>query len=173
MKYVSSAVTFAEFPNEIALCLNISNCPCLCENCSQSELAGDFGTILDEEELDKLIKNNEGITLIGFMGGDSSHETVKELCDYIHKKYKNIKVGMYSGREYFDMLLLNCLDVYKIGKWIQPKGPINDWPKQNCGPLKFPFSNQLYFVKENNLWINKTYLFRQIKINNLEREIIK
>ena len=43
LKYVDTKVTFAEVPNEISLCINISNCPCKCHNCHSSYLAEDIG----------------------------------------------------------------------------------------------------------------------------------
>ena len=68
LKYVETLVTFSEFPDEISLCINISNCPNACVNCHSSYLKEDIGTILDYKELDKLIQKNHGITCIGFMG---------------------------------------------------------------------------------------------------------
>ena len=57
LKYVDTKVTFAEVPNEISLCINISNCPCHCINCHSSYLAEDIGEPLNLDNLVKLIKN--------------------------------------------------------------------------------------------------------------------
>ena len=38
MKYTDTQVTFSEFPDEIALCINISNCPWHCPGCHSPEL---------------------------------------------------------------------------------------------------------------------------------------
>jgi len=165
------AITFSEFPDEISLNFNITNCPGNCSHCSEPELLADVGEEITEELLDKFIKDNPGITMIGFMGGDRDHKTVYELSKYI--KSKGLKVGIYSGQEYLDLNLLQILDYYKIGRWIMPTGNPDDWPKLNCGPLIFPFSNQLMFKKEDNKWINITNKFRKEPINNLERYIIK
>ena len=43
LKYIDTKVTFAEVPNEISLCINISNCPCNCKGCHSSYLAEDIG----------------------------------------------------------------------------------------------------------------------------------
>jgi len=171
LKYLSSAIVFAEFPDEICLALNITGCPCMCDHCSEPELRPDIGTEITEEELLSLIEKNKGITMIGFMGGDRDHKAIVELSKIIHST--GLKVGMYSGRDSLDMNLLNCLDYYKIGKWIMPEGNVDDWWKKNCGPLKFTFSNQLMFKKENNLWINITNRFRNRPINNLKKEILE
>lgn len=122
LKYFDFAVVFQEFPEEIALAINITNCPCHCEKCSEPWLQQDAGTELTEEELDKLITTHKGITLVGFMGGDNDHERIKVLTNYIHEKY-NLKVGMYSGFDSLDMNLLDCLDYYKIGAFRMFKGP--------------------------------------------------
>jgi anaerobic ribonucleoside-triphosphate reductase activating protein len=43
LKYVDTAVTFAEFPNEVSLCINISGCPCCCDGCHSPYLSKDIG----------------------------------------------------------------------------------------------------------------------------------
>ena len=68
IKYVDTLVTFSEVPDEITLCINISNCICHCKNCHSSYLAEDIGEELTFKALDTLIKNNNGITCVAFMG---------------------------------------------------------------------------------------------------------
>lgn len=164
-------ITFEEFPDEIALCLNISNCPGTCECCSEPELREDKGIELTKEEIDRIIEDHPGVSLIGFMGGDNDHDAILQLSMYIHTK--GIKVGMYSGFDYLDMRLANELDCYKIGRFIMPKGSIETWSEQTCGPIVFPFSNQIYFEKHGNKLVDATYKFRKKKINNLEKFIIR
>ena len=168
-----TTVTFSEFPDEVTLCVNISNCPGMCENCSEAYLQGDIGEYLTNDAIDTLIKNNQGITVFGLMGGDSKHEDVKRIADYIHAKHPNIKVGMYSGWEYINLELANVLDYYKIGRWITPKGDSKEWFKTNCGPLVFPWSNQLLFKKVGNKLVNITSKFRNKPISDYERYIVK
>ena len=88
LKYVETLVTFSEFPDEISLCINISNCPNACVNCHSSYLKEDIGTILDYKELDKLIQKNHGITCIGFMGGDRYPSEINKLAKYIKDNYE-------------------------------------------------------------------------------------
>lgn len=121
IKYLSSAIVFAEFPDEICLALTITNCPYRCRGCSQPELQQDIGTELTEEELDRLISLNPGITMIGFMGGDNDHAQITQLAKHIHTK--GLLVGMYSGFDTLDVGLMSVLNYYKIGRYIQFKGP--------------------------------------------------
>lgn len=176
LKYYDCATTFAEFPDCITLCVNISNCPGYCDGCSEPWLLEDVGTELTSEEIDKLIKNNPGITVFGLMGGDNDHKDVARVANYIHENYPDLKVGMYSGREFLNMNLLNCLDLYKIGRWIMPKGPVSEWHKTNNGVLQFPWSNQLLFekvkLKDEFVWVNVTSKFRKSPLGNPERYII-
>lgn len=127
LKVYDYAITFSEFPDEIALCLNISNCPCHCEGCSENYLKEDIGKELTRELIDELmIKYRDyGITLIGFMGGDRDHKEISQMLNYIKSKYQ-LKVGMYSGLDYIDLDLINVLDYYKIGRFILPKGEERD-----------------------------------------------
>lgn len=172
IKYYDKCTTFAEFPDEIALCVNISNCIGTCDGCSEPWLREDIGTELTEQEVDKLIKENPDITLFGFMGGDRDHNYILHLTRYIHEHY-NIKVGMYSGRDYLNLDLAKELDCYKIGRFIMPKGPVDTWSKQNCGPITFPFSNQIYYERHGDILLNCTYKFRTKTLNDLEKQIIK
>lgn len=171
LKYVESAVTFSEFPDEISLTLSISNCPNNCPGCSESYLAQDIGTELTTSELDRLLVSNPGITLVGFMGGDASHSDIIEISKYIHEKY-NLKVGMYSGRDYIDLDLVNYLDYYKFGSWRCFSGNEEDWKNQYAGPLSIPTTNQVMLKKENNTLINITDRFMKIKKNNWKNFIL-
>ena len=92
LKYVNTEITFLEVPDEITLCINISNCPCHCKGCHSSYLAEDIGTILDSFELESLIKKNNGITCIAFMGGDSNPSEIDALAQFI-KIYYPLKVA--------------------------------------------------------------------------------
>ena len=68
LKYVDTLVSFQEVPDEITLCINISNCPCHCEGCHSAYLAEDIGTPLNWNALlYDLIPNNKGITCICFI----------------------------------------------------------------------------------------------------------
>lgn len=171
LKYYDYAVTFAEFPDCIALAVNISNCPGYCDGCSEPWLLKDIGTELTFEEIDKLIREHSDCSLFGIMGGDRDHKDIIRIAQYVHS-HSNMKVGVYSGLDYIDLELASYIDCYKIGRWIQPKGPEEKWHETNNGVLQFPWSNQLYFIKEGNKLVNATNLFRKQPISNLSRYII-
>ena len=122
LKYYDYAVTFAEFPDEISLCVNISGCPCRCPECHSKYLWNDVGKELDEEAIDLLIRSHPNCTLFGIMGGDSSHSDVIKIVDYIRKHYPNILIGMYSGLDEVDSSLLGRLDYYKVGRYDASRG---------------------------------------------------
>lgn len=172
LKYLNAATTFAEFPDEIALCVNITNCPGLCEHCSEPWLRKDGGKILDAEEAERLLRENPDVTLFGFMGGDADHAAVASLAHLIHASHPGMKVGMYSGMDEMDNVLKKELDRYKVGRFIMPKGPVEDWPRQACGPLCFPFSNQKYYEKEGGVWSDRTDKFRRKPLSDLTRYIL-
>lgn len=175
LKYYDVATTFSEFPDEIALCVNITGCPCHCDNCSEPWLRPYVGTELTNEEIDKLISEHTECTVFGLMGGDSNYEDCVRITNYIHEKHPGLKVGIYSGRDWLDLELAKVIDIYKCGRWIDPYqfGDPSEWPKHNCGVLQFAYSNQLYFERINGKLINNTYKFRKEIINNPERFIIK
>lgn len=174
IKAHSYTVSFTEFPNEISLIFNISNCPCLCEGCSESYLKEDIGSEVTEPYLDSLLeqfKDKYNITLVGFMGGDNDHHTLLQLLKYLKTKWK-IKTGFYSGFDYIDMCLLQYLDYYKVGRWIMPKGDPETWHLKACGPMNFPWSNQkLFRIKECKMY-DITEEFRKNPLGDLKQYII-
>ena len=58
LKYVDTAITFAEFPDEVSLCINISSCPCFCDGCHSPYLSKDIGEVLSLGRLQELIEAN-------------------------------------------------------------------------------------------------------------------
>ena len=123
LKYVNTAITFAEFPDEISLLINISNCPCHCKGCHSAYLAEDIGEPLDYIALTKLIiDSNKGITCVGLMGGDSDPKWINKLAKFI-KTSSELKVGWYSGRNYLPSEIdITFFDYIKLGPYINECG---------------------------------------------------
>ena len=128
LKYVNTMVTFSEFPDEISLCINISNCPCHCAGCHSSYLAEDIGKPLLESTLHKLITENKGITCVGFMGGDSDPKEVNKLAKWVRENYPELHIGWYSGRQTLadEVIDLGNFDYLKLGPYIKQFGPLNN-----------------------------------------------
>lgn len=125
MKYVDTLVSFSEIPDEITLCINISNCPNKCEGCHSSWLQENIGIELNNYELYDIINKNSGISCVCFMGGDSNPEEINNLA--IKIKSKDLKVGWYSGKsEISDKINIKNFDYIKIGPYLKDKGPLSD-----------------------------------------------
>lgn len=125
MKYVDTLVSFSEIPDEITLCINISNCPNKCERCHSPWLQENIGIELNNYELYDIINKNSGISCVCFMGGDSNPEEINNLA--IKIKSKNLKVGWYSGNsEISDKINIKNFDYIKIGPYLKDKGPLSD-----------------------------------------------
>ena len=91
LKYVDTLVGFAEIPDEITLCINISNCPCHCEGCHSPYLSQDIGEPLDLQHLTDLIDSNKGITCVCIMGGDANPSEVDDIAQDIKEYYPELK----------------------------------------------------------------------------------
>lgn len=126
IKYVDSKVTFTEIPDEITLCINISNCPCHCEECHSSYLAKDIGKSLNLEALTNLIDSNNGISCVCIMGGDANPSEVDDIAQNIKEYYPELKVAWYSGRQELSKEIeLENFNYIKLGPYIKDKGPLN------------------------------------------------
>lgn len=126
LKYVDSKVVFAEIPDEITLAINISNCPCHCEECHSPYLADDIGEPLDLQHLTDLIDSNRGITCVCIMGGDANPSEVDDIAQDIKEYYPNFKVGWYSGRDYISKDIdMSNFNYIKYGHYDKDKGPLN------------------------------------------------
>ncbi len=126
LKYVDTLVGFAEFPDEISLCINISGCPCNCKGCHSSYLAKDIGEPLDLQHLTNLIDSNKGISCVCIMGGDANPSEVDDIAQDIKEYYPELKVGWYSGRQELSKdIELGNFDYIKLGPYIEEFGPLN------------------------------------------------
>lgn len=130
IKYYNAMVVFEEIPDEITLAINITNCPCRCVNCHSKFLWGDVGTELTFEGLERLIKENDGITCVCFMGGDANPKEINDLATYISAKnmcgYKPLKIGWYSGKdELSEDIDIRLFDYIKLGHYDEKFGGLD------------------------------------------------
>lgn len=124
LKFKEVKVVFREIPDEITLAINITNCPIHCKDCHSKHLWENIGSDLTITKLNHLIIENEGISCVCFMGGDSDTNYLNNLAKYIKSNY-NIKVGWYSGQDTIDnMINLEYFDYIKIGHFNGK--PLND-----------------------------------------------
>jgi len=127
VKYDDTLVTCSEVPDELSLCINITGCPIHCPHCHSKWLWGDGGTELTNEELDKLIKKNDGITCVCFMGGDQDPKYVEQLAKHVKDKHKPLKVGWYSGaNNFYEDVDYYQFNFVKIGPYIEAYGGLNN-----------------------------------------------
>jgi anaerobic ribonucleoside-triphosphate reductase activating protein len=126
LKYIPEdiSITFAEIPDEICLCINITNCPHRCSGCHSQYLQKYIGSELTEDVLNDIVNKNNGVTCVVFMGGDSDKESLKKLGAFI--KSKNLKSAWYSGESSLPIeSYKEAFDYIKIGPYIKERGPLN------------------------------------------------
>ena len=147
IKYVDTLVSFSEVPDEISLCINISNCPCGCSGCHSAYLAEDIGEELTSGVLFNLIQTNKGISCVCLMGGDIEPERINMLASDI--KRWGYKVAWYSGRQYFpDEIRIDNFDYIKIGPYVE-----------KLGGLTSPNTNQIMYQNIDGRLVDITSKF--------------
>lgn len=126
IKYIETKIVFSEVPDEVALAINLTNCPCHCEGCHSPYLAEDIGEDLTIEKLTQLATEAEGITCIAFMGGDNDPKRINRLAKWVQDEL-DLKVAWYSGRDKLsDQIELKNFNYIKIGHYDENYGPLTD-----------------------------------------------
>ena len=125
LKYTDTQVVFREVPDKIALAINISHCPNHCIGCHSPELRSNIGTELTDDELDRLIKENDGINCVCFMGEGRDIERLSHLIERV-KKHHKIDTALYTGSDDFDETIFgDNLDYLKIGHYDEKYGSLD------------------------------------------------
>ena len=146
MKVASFDIVFQEIPGEVTLALNLSNCPCHCPGCHSQHLAEDIGEPVTEDLLDSLTGRYKGlITCVAFMGGDADPEEVVRWAEYV----RPLKTAWYSGRMNMPKNE-KAFDYVKLGPYIE-----------SLGGLKSPTTNQRFYKREDDTWIDITSVFQK------------
>jgi len=128
IKYIpqDTSITFEEIPDEVTLCINISNCQNNCKGCHSPYLKQNIGSLLDFRALDGLLEKNDGVTCLCFMGEGNDENALRNDISYLREKYPEIKVALYSGREdVSEDFYWENLDYLKIGPYMESMGPLN------------------------------------------------
>ena len=163
VKYTEAQVTFSEVPDEISLCINISNCPHRCKGCHSPHLQEDVGEKLTPEVLDRLIEDNKGITCVCFMGEGNRMLDIAYLSELVHLKH-GLKTAWYTGFNYnlsnqvIYRPLFQGFDYVKTGPYIESLGPLNKkttnqrmYKKISDKPFKFEDITYKFWKGENNV----------------------
>lgn len=126
LKYLNTQVTFAEVPDEITLCINITGCKNGCKNCHSPYLAEDIGEEIYFETIVDFYERYDGVSCICFMGGDSDPKWINILAEFVKMNIPKWKVAWYSGRQGLSKdINLEYFDYIKLGPYMEEFGPLN------------------------------------------------
>ena len=154
LKYYNHDIVFQEYPDEVTLAINLTLCPNRCAGCHSAFLREDIGEELTEERLTALIESNDGITCVGFQGGDNDPQTLFALARHVREKYEGrIRTGWYSGRTWLPDLkeLATALNYVKLGGY-----------SAKLGPLSSPNTNQRFYrIESDGRLTDPTLRFRK------------
>ena len=170
LKYTTAQVTFREIPDEITLCINISNCPIHCPDCHSKELWNNVGIELTPKEFNHLIEENKGITCICFMGGywPDIYKLLETWKYQYNKKplFLPFKLGWYTGisdiktffnskESHFWSNFIRWIKYVKFGQYIKELGPL-DSPTTN---QRFYKAKDVYLLDPLDYYEDITYKF--------------
>jgi len=141
IKYIKdmTTVVFEEIPDKISVAINITNCQNNCIGCHSQFLKNNTGETLDENEIDEIMKREDGINCFLFMGEGNDIPRLIELNQYVKDTYK-IETGIYSGSEAVPEVYYVLFDYVKVGPY-----------KSEYGPLNNPTTNQVLYYHGKNI----------------------
>lgn len=149
VKYKDYYIVFEEIPDKISLAVNITNCQNKCVGCHSPELRENIGKELTINEIDRMIKENDGINCFLFMGEGNDQEGLIMLMDYIKRTYPLLNIALYSGRETVESKILYYLDFIKVGPFIPECGPLNkETTNQKLFQVIHEFNCSEYFIND-------------------------
>ncbi len=155
LMYASVGISELEMPTKKSLVIYISNCQHRCRNCHTPYLQNCYGDLLKENFETIFNVYYEYFDIVCFMGeGKETEEDKKEMLDYctfIHSRKK--MTALYCGRNCQVENWMDKFDYIKIGSYQEEKGPITE-----------STTNQKLLKKENNKYVDITYIFW--KLNN-------
>lgn len=125
LKFYNYDIVFQEFPDEVTLAINLTNCPCHCKGCHSPQLWKNVGSPLTIEVLRYLIHYYCGaITCVALMGGDNDQREVLRLLSMVRQENPTLKTGWYSGRDELSEWLQHyeSPDYVKIGHYDERLG---------------------------------------------------
>ena len=128
LKYVNTDIVFQEFPDEVTLAINLSNCPCHCPGCHSSYLWKDVGQPLTPRSIEDFLRDvgHVRLTCVGLMGGDAEPEAVDAVASYIRAKHPQLKVGWYTGRTTISPSIdKRHFDYIKVGPYLRHLGGLD------------------------------------------------
>lgn len=156
IKYVDTLVSFSEIPDEITLCINISQCPNNCKGCHSPWLREDIGEDLNIKSLYSLINKNKGVTCVCFMGGDQDPAEISNLAFAVRLRSDYpYKTAWYSGKQYIpDELRISDFDYIKVGPYIEEFGGLDN-PNTNQRMYKVSKLPESLIDITNKFWRDK------------------
>lgn len=128
LRYANHDIVFQEFPDEVALAINLTGCPCRCPGCHSQHLWGDDGEPLTLDVLLRLADHyGRTITCIALMGGDAEPAAVLDLLAALRTARPTLRTGWYSGRQELPPAFdpRRAPDYVKLGPWIEKLGPLS------------------------------------------------
>ena len=75
--------------------------------------------------LEAELARHKHISCICFMGGDRYYDDIAVLTMEFRRNHPDLKFAMYSGRQEMNPILSKLLDYYKMGPYIEAKGPLD------------------------------------------------
>lgn len=155
LKYINSDIVFQEFPDEVTLAINLSNCPCRCPGCHSTFLWKDVGESLTVDAVDVMLQSgNDRLTCLGIMGGDAEPDAVNALAKEVRERHPELKIGWYTGRTMIaNQIEKENFDYIKVGPYIRHLGGL-DSRKTNQRMYRVGENGSLEDIT-NRFWQNK------------------
>lgn len=140
IRYLSHALTFAEVPDQVTLCINVTNCQHHCPGCHSPELRQDIGKDLEEALPGLLHKYGNDITCVCLMGEGNDIDALCRCLSAI--RAAGFLTCLYTGHDKPSAVMqaIQYLNYLKLGHY-----------DQKLGGLASPSTNQRMYQLVDDL----------------------
>jgi len=125
IRFLNTALTFQEVPDEVSLCVNVTNCPHRCPGCHSPELREDAGRDLELSLPVLLQKFGSDMTCVCLMGEGNDIDALVRCLSVI--RAHGFKTCLYTGCDKPSDVLqaIPYLDYLKLGRWDHELGGLD------------------------------------------------
>lgn len=155
---ITKGITLTEIPNRLSAFFEVGNCQVQCKGCHSPHLwIAKGATEMKAIDILRYAKEQHADSIVlmgGLTNGLDPNRVIEEILRPLSIAYP---IGLYHGEDLKPQKAMKYLTWLKVGSY-----------QEALGGLDKPTTNQRFYTKDKDKWIDTTYLFRKERYNDKE-----